>query len=57
MADIEDLNFDTDEVVAAEDGSDKLFESVNSVVNFVTVDYTVLTCNLLTQRSLASLLR
>ena len=35
MADIEDLNFDTDEVVAAEDGSDKLFESVNSVVSFV----------------------
>ena len=35
MADIEDVNFDTDEVVAAEDGSDKLFESVNSVVSFV----------------------
>ena len=39
MADIEDLNFDTDEVVAAEDGSDKLFESVNSVVNFVKDRY------------------
>jgi len=35
MADIEDVNFDTDEVVAAENGSDKLFESVNSVVSFV----------------------
>ena len=35
MADIDDLNFDTDEVVAAEDGSEKLFKSVNSVVNYV----------------------
>ena len=35
MANIDDLNFDTDEVVAAEDGSEKLFESVNSVVSFV----------------------
>ena len=35
MADIEDVNFDTDEVVAAENGSDKLFDSVNSVVSFV----------------------
>jgi len=35
MADIEDLNFDTDEVIAAEDGSDKLFESESSVVAYV----------------------
>ena len=35
MADIDDVNFDTDEVVAAEDGSDTLFKSVNSVVSFV----------------------
>ena len=40
MADIEDLNFDTDEVVAAEDGSEKLFKSVNSVVSYVKERYT-----------------
>ena len=39
MADIDDLNFDTDEVIAAEDGSEKLFESVNSVVGFVKERY------------------
>ena len=39
MADIEDLNFDTDEVVAAEDGSEKLFKSVNSVVSYVKERY------------------
>ena len=39
MADIDDLNFDTDEVVAAEDGSDKLFESVSSVVTYVNERY------------------
>ena len=39
MADIDDLNFDTDEVVAAEDGSDKLFTSVSSVVTYVNDRY------------------
>jgi hypothetical protein len=39
MADIDDLNFDTDEVIAAEDGSDKLFESVSSVVTYVNDRY------------------
>ena len=39
MANIDDLNFDTDEVVAAEDGSEKLFESVNSVISFVKERY------------------
>ena len=39
MADIDDLNFDTDEVVAAEDGSDKIFESVSSVVTYVNERY------------------
>jgi hypothetical protein len=39
MADIEDLNFDTDEVIAAEDGSEKLFKSVSSVVSYVNDRY------------------
>jgi len=39
MADIDDLNFETDEVVAAEDGSDKLFDSVSSVVTYVNERY------------------
>ena len=39
MADIDDLNFDTDEVIAAEDGSDKLFDSVSSVVTYVNERY------------------
>ena len=39
MADIDDLNFDTDEVVAAEDGSETLFENHNSVVSFVKERY------------------
>ena len=39
MADIDDLNFDTDEVVAAEDGSEKLFESASSVVSFIKERY------------------
>jgi len=39
MADIDDLNFDTDEVVAAEDGSESLFENDSSVVSFVKERY------------------
>jgi len=35
MADIEDLSFDTDEVIAAEGEEDKLFNNVGSVVAFV----------------------
>ena len=36
MAEIDDLSFETDEVVAAESSEDKLFGSLNSIVNFVT---------------------
>jgi len=35
MAEIEDLSFETDDVIAAESGEDKLFESVSSIVSFV----------------------
>ena len=35
MAEIDDISFDTDDVVAAETEEDKLFESVNSIVSFV----------------------
>jgi len=35
MANINDLSFETDDVVAAESGDDKLFSSVSSVVSFV----------------------
>jgi hypothetical protein len=36
MAEIDDLSFETDEVVAAESSDDKLFSSLNSIVGFVT---------------------
>ena len=36
MAEIDDLSFETDEVVAAESSEDKLFGSLNSIVSFVT---------------------
>ena len=36
MADIDDLSYETDEVVAAEDQDDTLFENVSSIVSFVT---------------------
>ena len=36
MADIDDLSYETDEVVAAEEQDDSLFENVSSVVSFVT---------------------
>ena len=35
MAEIDDISFDTDDVIAAETEEDKLFESVNSIVTFV----------------------
>ena len=35
MAEIEDLSFDTDDVIAAEVEEDKLFQSVSSIVSFV----------------------
>jgi len=36
MADIDDLSYETDEVVAAEEQEDSLFENVSSIVSFVT---------------------
>jgi hypothetical protein len=36
MAEIDDLSFETDEVVAAESSEDSLFNSLNSIVGFVT---------------------
>ena len=36
MADIDDLSYETDEVVAAEEQEDTLFENVSSIVSFVT---------------------
>ena len=36
MAEIDDLSFETDEVVAAESSEDSLFGSLNSIVSFVT---------------------
>ena len=36
MAEIDDLSFETDEVVAAESSDDKLFSSLNNIVGFVT---------------------
>ena len=36
MAEIDDLSYETDEVVAAEEQDDSLFENVSSVVSFVT---------------------
>jgi len=36
MADINDLSYETDEVVAAEEQDDSLFENVSSIVSFVT---------------------
>src|SRR5210317_1987083 len=36
MAEIDDLSFETDEVVAAESSEDSLFSSLNSIVGFVT---------------------
>ena len=36
MADIDDLSYETDEVVAAEEQDDSLFDNVSSVVSFVT---------------------
>jgi len=36
MAEIDDLSFETDNVVAAEDAEDKIFESSNAVVSFVS---------------------
>ena len=35
MAEIDDLSFETDEVVAAESGDDSIFDSVSSIVSFV----------------------
>ena len=35
MAEIDDMSFDTDDVIAAETEEDKLFEDVNSIVSFV----------------------
>ena len=40
MAEIDDLSFETDEVVAAESSEDSLFGSLNSIVSFVTVTKT-----------------
>ena len=36
MAEIDDLSFETDEVVAAESSEDSLFSSLNSIVGFVS---------------------
>ena len=36
MAEIEDLSFETDNVVAAEDAEDKIFDSASAVVSFVS---------------------
>ena len=36
MAEIDDLSFETDDVVAAQDAEDKIFESSNAVVSFVS---------------------
>jgi hypothetical protein len=36
MAEIDDLSFETDEVVAAESSDDSLFSSLNNIVGFVT---------------------
>ena len=36
MAEINDLSFETDDVVAAQDAEDKIFESSNAVVSFVS---------------------
>ena len=36
MAEIDDLSFETDEVVAAESGDDSIFDSVDSIVGFVS---------------------
>jgi len=36
MADIDDLSYEIDEVVAAEEQEDSLFENVSSIVSFVT---------------------
>ena len=36
MAEIDDLSFETDDVVAAQDADDKMFESSNAVVSFVS---------------------
>ena len=38
MAEIDDLSFETDDVVAAQDAEDKIFESSNAVVSFVSDD-------------------
>ena len=35
MADIDEVTFDTDEVVAAEDAEDSIFEAKSSIVSFV----------------------
>ena len=35
MAENDELNFDTDEVVAAEDAKDSIFNATSSVVSFV----------------------
>ena len=40
MAEIEDLAFETDDVTAAEDGEDSIFESKSSVVSFVEERFT-----------------
>ena len=36
MAEIDDLSFETDNVVAAKDAEDKIFDSSNAVVSFVS---------------------
>ena len=36
MAEINDPSFETDDVVAAQDAEDKIFESSNAVVSFVS---------------------
>ncbi len=36
MAEIDDLSFETDDVIAAKDAEDKIFESSNAVVSFVS---------------------
>ena len=39
MAEIDDLSFETDEVVAAEEQEDTLFDNVSNVVTFVNERY------------------
>ena len=67
MAEVNELAFETDDVVAAKNAKDKIFESSTAVVSFVSERfkraeeiievYMVLMSNLLKQKSLVYLLK